>query len=217
MIASAGKFVNTIAPVLPAVFVLLGITGPLLAQTTVGTGSIVGAVSDPSGAVVGGVKMTITNVATGQVINLATNSLGSYNSGALVPGDYKVQVWAEGFNSVDVSLSVLVGNTATVNLNLQIGPETQVIEVQDSAVRVNTEQPTVQGVLQCAADRESAGQRPQFSGPGTARTRRSNPGRGDVREGRLFLHLLWRPFRPRAPGLKSTVSTSRTRSTARQR
>ncbi len=147
MIASAGKFVNTIAPVLPAVFVLLGITGPLLAQTTVGTGSIVGAVSDPSGAVVGGVKMTITNVATGQVINLATNSLGSYNSGALVPGDYKVQVWAEGFNSVDVSLSVLVGNTATVNLNLQIGPETQVIEVQDSAVRVNTEQPTVQGVL----------------------------------------------------------------------
>ena len=71
MIAAAGKFARTFAPVLPAVFVLLSITGPLFAQTTVGTGSIVGTVSDPSGAVVSGAKMTITNVATGQVINLS--------------------------------------------------------------------------------------------------------------------------------------------------
>jgi len=44
-------------------------------------------------------------------------------------------------------VTVLVGNTATVNVKLQIGNEKEVIEVQDSALQVNTEQATVQGVL----------------------------------------------------------------------
>ncbi len=127
--------------------VLLLAAAPLAAQTTVSTGSIVGAVSDPSGAVIPAAKVTITNIATGQIIRLTTNSLGAYNSGALSPGDYKVQISAEGFSSVEVPRTVLVGNTATANANLQLGQESQVVEVQDSAVRVNTEQPTVQGVL----------------------------------------------------------------------
>jgi len=120
---------------------------PLFAQTTVSTGSIVGTVSDPSGAVVVGAKISITNVATGQVINLATNSSGAYNSGALVPGNYRVQVSAKGFSSVETPVTVLVGNTATANVSLLIGQENQVVEVQGSGVRVNTQQPTVQGVL----------------------------------------------------------------------
>jgi len=45
----------------------------LAAQTTVGTGSIVGIVSDPTGAVVSGASATITNVATGQLIKLTIN------------------------------------------------------------------------------------------------------------------------------------------------
>src|SRR3974390_2516091 len=118
-----------------------------LAQTTVGTGSIVGTVSDSSGAVISGAKVAITNIATHQVVNLAANSSGSFNSGALIPGEYRARISAEGFSSADVSLTVLVGNTATTNVKLQIGQETQVIEVRDSEVRVNTEQATVQGVL----------------------------------------------------------------------
>ncbi len=55
------------------------------------TGSIVGTVNDPADAVGGGAQTTITNLATGQVINLATNSSGAYNSGALVPGKYRGQ------------------------------------------------------------------------------------------------------------------------------
>ena len=70
---------------------------PLFAQTTVGTGSIVGTVSDPSDAVISGAKVTITNSATGQVIELTTNSSGSFNSGALIPGNYKSQISAPGF------------------------------------------------------------------------------------------------------------------------
>ncbi len=117
------------------------------AQTTVGTGSIVGSVTDPSGAVVNNAKVTITNVDTGQSSNLTTNSAGSFNSGALPPGAYKVHVSSSGFSSVDVPLTVQVGNTATANVKLQVGQENQIIEVQGSGLQVNTEQAEVQGVL----------------------------------------------------------------------
>ena len=99
MSAAGTRFTRIPALALSAAFVLLSLARPLFAQTTVGTGSIVGTVSDPSGAVVIEAQIRITNVATGQMINLATNSSGVYNSGALIPGDYRVQVWAKGFGS----------------------------------------------------------------------------------------------------------------------
>jgi len=128
-------------------FTLVTAARPLFAQATVSTGSVVGTVSDLSGAVLIGAKVTIANVVTGQVISLATNSSGAYNSGALVPGNYRVQVSAKGFRSVDTPVTVLVGNTATANVTLQIGQENQLVEVRDSAAQVNTEQATIQGVL----------------------------------------------------------------------
>jgi hypothetical protein len=143
--------VRRLQPILAVLFAalvaLLNAACPLFAQTTVGTGSIVGAVTDPSEAMIGGAKIKITNTATGQVVELTTNSSGSFNSGALTPGNYKVQISANGFGSVEASTIVLLGNTSTVNASLQIGPETHVVEVQSSEIRVNTEQPTVQGVL----------------------------------------------------------------------
>src|ERR1700686_2617731 len=147
MSAAPGKLARVFACVLATWLGVLSITHSLFAQTTVGTGSIVGIVNDPSGAVVNGASVTITHVATGQVINLTTNSSGSFNSGALVPGNYKTLVSAQGFSSAEVSLIVLVGNTSTANVTLQIGQQNQIMEVQGSAVRVNTEQATVQGVL----------------------------------------------------------------------
>ncbi len=56
-------------PVIFAALLLVTATTPrsLSAQTTVGTGSIVGTVSDPSGAVISGANITITNIATAQV------------------------------------------------------------------------------------------------------------------------------------------------------
>ena len=126
---------------------LLLFSFPLLAQTTVSTGSIVGTVTDPSGAVVSGATVSVVNVATGQTISTKTNSSGAYTSGAVVPGNYKVQIGAKGFSSVSVPVTVQVGNTSTANAKLQVGQESQVVEVQASEVQVNTEQPTVQGVL----------------------------------------------------------------------
>ena len=131
--------------IVAAVLLLISAFG--MAQTTVATGSIVGTASDPSGAAISGAKVVVTNTATGQAISLTTNSAGVYNSGALSPGQYKVQVSAKGFSSLSEVVPVQVGNTATVNAKLQLGQESQVIEVQASSLAVNTEQAEVQGVI----------------------------------------------------------------------
>jgi hypothetical protein len=94
--------------VLWVLLALLSLRHCLVAQTTVGT------VSDPSGAVVSGADVTITNLATGQIISLTTNLSGAFNSGPLIPGDYKTRVSTNGFSSAEAAVTVLVGNTATV-------------------------------------------------------------------------------------------------------
>src|SRR3989442_1391234 len=130
-----------------SILLLSALAVSLSAQTTISTGSIQGTVTDPSGAFVSGAKVTITNQATGQTIDLTTNSSGTYNSSSLTPGGYKVQVTAKGFSSVSLPVTVQVGNTANGNVKLQVGRESQIIEVQASDVLVNTEQATVQGVV----------------------------------------------------------------------
>src|ERR1700747_1695194 len=81
-----------------AVLVLL--SAGLMAQTTVSTGSIVGTVTDPSGALLSSADVSITNAATGQTIETTSNSAGAYSSGPLSPGTYKVQVSQKGFSTV---------------------------------------------------------------------------------------------------------------------
>jgi hypothetical protein len=119
----------------------------VFAQTTVGQGSIQGTVSDPTGAVVGGAKVTITDKATGQVVTTTTSSSGTYNSGGLTVGDYTIRVEARGFKTTQLSVPVQVAVTTAGNVKLEIGQESTVVEVQGTAVSVNTEQATVQGVL----------------------------------------------------------------------
>lgn len=131
---------------LASLFVLL-LPALMLAQTTVSQGSIQGTVTDPTGAVVAGAKITITNKATGQVVTTTTSSSGAYNSGGLIPADYVVRVAAKGFKTSEVPVTVQVTVTASGNIKLEIGQESTVVEVQGTAVAVNTEQSTVQGVL----------------------------------------------------------------------
>lgn len=135
--------------VLVSMFVLLS-SALLVAQTTVATGSIVGTVTDPSGALVDGARVVITNVGTNRTVTLNSNTAGSFNSGALEPGNYKVQVSAKGFSTVSLTVAVQVGNTASANAKLSVGQESTVVEVQGSTLAVNTEQAEVQGVLTSA-------------------------------------------------------------------
>jgi hypothetical protein len=127
-----------------ALLALLLSSAVLLAQTSVSTGGIVGTVSDPTGALVPGAKVTITNLGTGQASALTTTSSGLYNSGSMIPGNYKVRVEAKGFRTTELPLTVEVGAVTAGNVRLEVGQESQVVEVQGSAETVNTEQATVQ-------------------------------------------------------------------------
>jgi hypothetical protein len=80
--------------VLAAVAVLLNLT-PLYAQ--VDTGSITGVVTDPSGAVVPGATVIVTNTAMGTKATLKTNQDGYYQAPLLNPGMYQVEASLQGF------------------------------------------------------------------------------------------------------------------------
>ncbi len=116
-------------------------------QASISAGNIVGTVTDETGAIVPGAKVTIINKATGQQLNLTTNSSGIYNSGPLSPGEFTVRVEAQGFSATVTSLTVQVNNTANGNVSLHVGSTTTTVEVQAAGVQVNTEQATVQGVI----------------------------------------------------------------------
>ena len=139
------RIVMRFALCLAVAFVL---TASLLqAQTTISTGSIVGIVTDPQGAVVGGAKVTITEKATGHVVTSSTTGAGTYTSGALTPGVYVVRIEASGFKTVESNITVAVETTSTGSFKLQLGAAGQVVEVEATQLAVNTEQATVQGVL----------------------------------------------------------------------
>jgi hypothetical protein len=130
-----------------AIAVVTASSATLLAQTTISTGSIQGTVTDQSNAGVGGAKVTIKQQSTGRVITTTTTPSGTYASGALTPGDYVVRVEIPGFKTTETKLIIEVGVTATGDLKLEIGEVSQVVEVQGAAVEVNTEQASVQGVI----------------------------------------------------------------------
>jgi hypothetical protein len=116
-------------------------------QATISSGSIQGTVTDPSGAVVPGASVTISNPATGEVIQRTTSSQGAYSSGALQSGKYQIRVDVANFKSSVLDVTVQIGSAASGNIQLQVGAASQTVEVSAEAVHVNTEQATVQGTL----------------------------------------------------------------------
>jgi Carboxypeptidase regulatory-like domain len=140
------RFAGTVLLLALAMTLLLSPT-LLSAQADVGNGNIVGSVTDPSGAVVSGAKITVTEKSKGISLARTSDSKGAFTSGALIPGNYTVRVEAPGFKTSEVPVVVQVDNTAAANIKLEVGQTSQVVEVEASTVQVNTEQPTVQGVI----------------------------------------------------------------------
>src|SRR6184192_371103 len=127
--------------------VMLGAPPGARAQATISTGSVQGAIVDPKGAVVVSARVTITNKDTGQKLESEVTSAGTYNSGPLPPGRYVVRVAAQGFKTVEQTVEVAVGIITSANITLELGSENTVVTVESSAISVNTEQATVQGIL----------------------------------------------------------------------
>jgi hypothetical protein len=92
------------------------------------TGSITGLISDPSGAVVAGAKVTAKNVATGVETQATTNESGAYTIRFLPIGSYTISVDASGFTAYKTSPFALeIDTTVKIDAKLKIGSTTQVV------------------------------------------------------------------------------------------
>src|SRR5215472_11286985 len=95
-------------------------------------GVVEGIVSDPSGAVVPGVKVSLKSVNTNVSTSVTTNSAGYYRVANLVPGNYTAHLESAGFAPLDVTqIEVLAGETRRVDAQLRLG--TTALEVQVTA------------------------------------------------------------------------------------
>src|ERR1019366_2057480 len=98
-------------------------------------GTILGAVTDPSGASVSDAKVVIKNMGTGVERSIATNADGLFVAPNLVPGSYQVRVEAAGFSSVVESGVVLtVGENRQINVSLKIGQTSEEVSVVGSQI-----------------------------------------------------------------------------------
>ena len=107
-------------------------------------GTILGTVTDNSGAVVGNAKVDVTNVATGVATHTETSANGDFTTPYLTPGTYSVTVQAPGFQkAVADNITLAVAQQARVNINMKPGAVTETVEVQANAVSLDTDSAAV--------------------------------------------------------------------------
>ncbi len=122
---------------LALVAALAALACPSFAQTT--TGRLLGRVADPTGAVVAGVKVTLTNQATGVSTTRLTNGNGDYNFVEVPPGTYSVAFEMSGFKkNVQKDVIIDVNQVVTLNSTLQVGETQELVEVTSQAPQVDT-------------------------------------------------------------------------------
>ncbi|MBS1859132.1 MAG: carboxypeptidase regulatory-like domain-containing protein [Acidobacteria bacterium] len=97
-------------------------------------GTIMGRVTDPSNAVVAGANITVTSQETGVKVATTTNEVGNYAVRSLPFGRYEVACEAKGFRGyVRKDNTLDVGQTLTLDLELQLGAVDQTVEVTGAA------------------------------------------------------------------------------------
>src|SRR5579864_4628444 len=105
---------------------------PALAQSS--TGSISGVVTDPSGAAIVGAEVKLVDTSTNTTQSATTNEVGRYTFVSVSPGVYNVSVAHTGFTQAKIQgQKVDVGATLNLNMTLQLGATSTVVEVQAQA------------------------------------------------------------------------------------
>ena len=113
------------------------------------TGSIVGSVTDPGGAAIAGTTVKITNLGTGELRTDVTDGQGDYQLLSLPPGEYKLEVDGQGFKHYSRSpIDVRVGETARANVTMEVGAQTETVEVSTAAPIMQTDSASLGQVVE---------------------------------------------------------------------
>lgn len=119
---------------------------PLLSQ--VERASIVGRISDKSGAAMSGVEVAVTNEGTNTTIRATSDESGSYSVVNLIPGSYSITATHTGFRNVVYRNFVLqVSQAARLDISMEIGSVDQAIEVTGALPLLQTENSSVGQVI----------------------------------------------------------------------
>lgn len=148
---------RTVFPHRPYAFIafLLALALSNLAHGQVAGGTIEGLITDPSGAVINGAHITVSDLVTGVQHTASTNSAGLFAVPNLPPAVYSISVQATGFSGKQTSqLTLTVGGTLTVNLSLSVGNSTESVEVQDTTDRVDLSSSSISEVVDSQTIRE---------------------------------------------------------------
>jgi hypothetical protein len=123
---------------------VVGLVRSLSAQTT--NAKIIGVVTDPSGAVVPGAKVTVRNTLTNVSTTVLTNKSGGYEALSLPIGQYSVEVEKSGFaTTTSPAYALQINQTQKVDFKLPLAGATQAIEVTIQAAAIDTVSSTIGG------------------------------------------------------------------------
>ena len=112
------------------------------------TAAVVGTIADPSGAPIKGAKVTTTDTERGTVYQGETNDAGAYNINRIPVGTYELKVVAPGFQtSVHPAFTLLLNQTARIDVQMKVGRVSETVEVTGSAPILKTESTQVDTVI----------------------------------------------------------------------
>lgn len=129
--------------------ILLLFAGDAFAQGG-GNAAITGTVTDPSGAVVSGAQVTVTQQSTSVKRTTTTNASGAYTIPSIPPATYSVTFEAPGFKTVTQTVTLLADQLRSMDVRLDIGQASQQVTVEASSVMVNTVTPVLSQVIEQA-------------------------------------------------------------------
>jgi hypothetical protein len=109
------------------------------------TTSLRGAVKDPSGAVVPGAKVTLSDRATGSTTSAVSNSGGLYIFAQIPPATYTISVSAQGFGKQSKTAELLVNQPATIDFDMTLQSNNVTVDVSGTAQTLNTTDATMGG------------------------------------------------------------------------
>ena len=138
---------NTARMLFAVALAILVSAGIAAAQTS--NASIVGDVTDPTGAAIPGATITVTNTATGVSREVTTNELGAYRVYPLQPANYEVTASAAGFSTkVQTGVVLQVAAVLKVDFQLEVGEVSESIEVTGTVPMMQTQEASVGGVIE---------------------------------------------------------------------
>lgn len=114
---------------------ILALSAPAFGQ--IASTSLRGTIKDPSGALVAGATVTLTDNATGKSFSATSNSTGSYGLTQLFPAKYTIKVNAPGFGEQSKTAELLVNQPATIDFTLTVQSSSVTVDVSASAQTLN--------------------------------------------------------------------------------